>query len=59
MQQLGTRAILLFKMANLKNQREDSMELMEVVQFFFLFVFLYVLGLCKEVMVSGEGFSEF
>ena len=47
---LGANAILLlFKSANFKNQREDSMD---VEQFFFVFFF-------KEEMVSGEGFSVF
>ena len=45
---LGASAILLFKMAN---QREDSMD----VRVFFLCVL--VSGQFKEEMVSGEGFS--
>ena len=39
---LGFSAIFLFEMANLKNQREDTMD---------------VVQLCKEEMVSGKGFS--
>ena len=54
MYRLGTSAIFLFKMANLKKIIEDSMD---IVQNFFVCVF--VLGHFKEEMVSVEGFSVF
>ena len=55
MHQLGTSDILLFKRANLKNQREYYMDVVV-----FSCVFVYIIStLSKEEMVSGESFSVF
>ena len=55
MHRLGASAILLFKMANHKIQREDSMD----VSSYSFFLCVLVLGQFKEEMLSGKDFSVF